>query len=266
MMHFRKNILVGCIAGDVLGAAYVPQFPEEKVTVVIRENSTFTDETLFAVAVADAMLTESSIRNRLCNYFSTYASTKFNSPLLDFLIGGYSYTLNIYSKPVLSRFVPVSYVAKNFKDLKEVSRTVLDATKNDGGSISAARFITTALYLCTCGYRKNDIKEILDKEIPEYRHTQTLEKLIKRFKNPLHAQFIAPLAFQAFMESDSYEHAILNALEIGINPEAMASLSGAFAMAYYQEIPRDIIEFTLMRLPMPFVDIMLQFQERFVLK
>lgn len=265
MMHFRKNILLGCIAEDLLGSSYAHRPYEIGDENLLNPDATFSDETLFAIAVADALLAEKCVIKRICHYFGTYATKKFTSPFLDFLIGGDPYAMNLYSKPVLLRFIPIPYIANSFCSLPEISQTVLDATKNDGGSLQASRFITTALYLCICGYRKNDIKNTLDHYFPGYRHTQTLEKLRKCFRHPLHAQFIAPLAFQAFMESDSYEHAIRNALEIGVSPKALASLSAAFAMAYYQEMPQEIAEFTLMRLPMSFVEIALQFQERFVL-
>ena len=58
MMHFRKNILLGCIAGDLLGSSYAHRPYEIRDENLLNPDATFSDETLFAIAVADALLTE----------------------------------------------------------------------------------------------------------------------------------------------------------------------------------------------------------------
>ena len=65
MMHFRKNILLGCIAGDLLGSSYAHRPYEIGDENLLNPDATFSDETLFAIAVADALLTEKCVIKRI---------------------------------------------------------------------------------------------------------------------------------------------------------------------------------------------------------
>ena len=69
-----------------------------------------------------------------------------------------------------------------------------------------------------------------------------------------------PVAFQAFLESDDFEDAIRNAISVGGDSDTIASMAGAIASAYYQEIPDDIVIKTLTYLPEDLRDIFTRWQ------
>ncbi len=49
-----------------------------------------------------------------------------------------------------------------------------------------------------------------------------------------------PPALEAFLESDSYEDAVRNAVSIGGDSDTIACMTGGIAEAFYREIPAEI--------------------------
>jgi len=58
-----------------------------------------------------------------------------------------------------------------------------------------------------------------------------------------------PVAFQAFLEGNSFEDVVRNAISVGGDSDTIASMAGAIASVYYKDIPDDLVVKTLTYLP-----------------
>ena len=76
-------------------------------------------------------------------------------------------------------------------------------------------------------------------------------------------QASVPQAIRAFLESTDYENAIRLAISIGGDSDTIACITGGIAAAFYKEIPDEIIEGVVQRLPQEFIDLLNQFEEKF---
>jgi ADP-ribosylglycohydrolase len=65
-----------------------------------------------------------------------------------------------------------------------------------------------------------------------------------------------PQAIVAFLESTDFENAIRLAISIGGDSDTIACMTGGIASAYYKEIPKEIIEFVINKLPNEFIDLL----------
>jgi len=68
-----------------------------------------------------------------------------------------------------------------------------------------------------------------------------------------------PQAIRSFLESNSYEDTVRNAISIGGDSDTIACMAGGVAEAYYQEIPEYITEKAKELLPVEMKEILALF-------
>jgi ADP-ribosylglycohydrolase len=73
-------------------------------------------------------------------------------------------------------------------------------------------------------------------------------------------------AILAFLESESFEHAIRLAISLGGDSDTLAAMAGGIAQAFYREIPSPIVDEVLARLPAHFVEVIEAFESQFAVK
>ena len=71
-----------------------------------------------------------------------------------------------------------------------------------------------------------------------------------------------PEALIAFLQSESYEDAVRNAISIGGDSDTIASMTGGIAEAYYKEIPDSLFIQMNKIIPLEFQLIINQFREK----
>jgi len=68
----------------------------------------------------------------------------------------------------------------------------------------------------------------------------------------------------AFLQSDSYEDTIKNAILIGGPTNTLASIAGGIAQAYFKHIPKSLIRKCLARLTPEMKDLIIKFEEQYL--
>jgi ADP-ribosylglycohydrolase len=73
-----------------------------------------------------------------------------------------------------------------------------------------------------------------------------------------------PQSILAFLESNSYEDAVRNAISLGGDADTMACIAGGIAEAFYGGVPEGIRKRTMVRLDERLRGVAEEFVERFV--
>lgn len=76
-------------------------------------------------------------------------------------------------------------------------------------------------------------------------------------------QGTVPESIICFLESTSFEDAIRNAISIGGDSDTLACITGSIAEAFYGEVPTDIREQVLRRIPEKLIDVVCRFEDRY---
>jgi ADP-ribosylglycohydrolase len=63
----------------------------------------------------------------------------------------------------------------------------------------------------------------------------------------------------AFLESESFEDSVRKAVSLGGDADTLGCITGSIAEAYYGEVPENIIDETIRRLPEEFLKIIDKF-------
>src|SRR5262249_18406524 len=92
---------------------------------------------------------------------------------------------------------------------------------------------------------------------------ETLADLRPTYAFDVSCQGSVPASILAFLESDSYEDAVRNAISLGGDADTMACIAGAIAEAFYGGVPEDIRMRTLAALNERLRGVVKEFSERF---
>jgi len=248
--------MIGAIIGDIVGSIYEFNNHKSKEFDLFSKESTFTDDTVMTVAVADFIMCDhgnpgqSRFISYLHKWYKKYPEESYGANFLKWIknFDKEDYTrwkpYSSFGNGAAMRISPVADSVggeSNVKFITEVSHNHPEGIK---GAQATASMIELA--------RKEKDKEELRKYIVQefgYDLSRTVDELREVYEYNETCQRTVPEAIICFLESTDFEDAVRNAISIGGDSDTLAAITGSIAEAYYQEIPEWIIEETVNRLP-----------------
>jgi ADP-ribosylglycohydrolase len=96
--------------------------------------------------------------------------------------------------------------------------------------------VAVAVHLAWNGREKSDIKRHIERDFG-YHLDEWLDDIRQRYTFDVSCQGSVPQSIIAFLESESYEDAVRNAISLGGDADTMACIAGAIAEGYYGGVP-----------------------------
>ena len=155
------------------------------------------------------------------------------------------------------RVSPCAWAASSLDEALALSDAVTEVTHNHPEGMKGARAVTTAIFLARQGFSIDVIRDHIEAEY--YPLDFTLDEIRPSYEFDVSCQGSVPQAIEAFLESESFEDAIRNAISIGGDSDTVAAITGSIAEAYYG-IPRNIRDKALMFLDKTQYDILNAFE------
>lgn len=231
--------MLGTIIGDIVGSRFELRNHKNKEFELFHPRCIFTDDTVMTLAIGKAILNSkkdySDLSSLSIKYMREFAKMYPNS--------GYGYrfsqwVLSDNPKPYHSfgngaamRVSAIGFVAKTLDEAISLSRKVTEVTHNHKEGIKGAEATAVAIFLAKNGYRIPEIKSYIDKHY--YKMDFKLDAIRETYKTDITCQGSVPQAITAFLESNSFEDAIRNAISIGGDSDTIAAITGGIAEAYY---------------------------------
>jgi len=138
----------------------------------------------------------------------------------------------------------VSPVGLAFDSAEEVLHQALMSaivTHDDPEGIRGAEATALALFLARIGTDKASLRSCMQDRFG-YDLTGSVESLRPGYGFDVSCQGTVPAALLAFLDSESYEDAIRNAVSLGGDSDTLACIAGSIAEAFYGEVPAAIRE------------------------
>lgn len=258
-----SNIIIGAIAGDIIGSYY--EFYPMKSTIFPLFNgssSHFTDDTIMTVANADWLLTGDSLLGIMQDYGNRYHSS-YGSLFYQWLREDNPQPYNSWGNGSAMRVSPVGWAFDTLEETLDAAKRSAEVTHNHPEGIKGAQATAACIYLARTGKSKQKIKEYIETTFG-YNLSRTCDEIRPTYYFNESCQSTVPESIIAFLESTDYENAIRLTISLGGDADTMGAITGGIAEAYYREIPLFIREEVLKRLPNEFIDIMQRFYETFV--
>lgn len=261
-----KGIL-GAISGDVIGSVYENYPLKSKEFELFMPQSTFTDDTVMTLAVANWLCEDKTSKDVLVKnlqYFGNmYPNAGYGGRFIHWLHEQSPEPYGSWANGSAMRVSPCAWVAESFEESQELARTSAIVTHNHPEGVKGALATSDAIYLARSGADKDEIKDHIEVRY-EYDLSLSLDDIRPFYKFDISCAGSVPESIICFLEAESFEDAIRNAISLGGDADTQAAIAGSIASAYW-EIPKNIVDKTICRLDDTLLDVLTDFEEKFML-
>ncbi|OPL12842.1 MAG: hypothetical protein AVO39_04035 [delta proteobacterium MLS_D] len=254
--------MLGAVAGDIIGSIYEGNPIKTKDFPLFKPSSRFTDDSVLTAAVAKAILEDGDYRTWIREIGRRYPRAGYGGSFSKWLNSNNPEPYNSWGNGAAMRVSPVGFAFGDSETvLREAARTA-EITHNHPEGIKGARAAALAVFLARTGAGKENIKKEITGRFG-YDLDRTLDAVRPSYSFDISCQGTVPEAIIAFLESESYEDAVRNAVSLGGDSDTLACITGGIAEAHYGRLPREIMDEVEKRLPADLLEIAGKFRERF---
>jgi ADP-ribosylglycohydrolase len=254
--------MLGAVAGDVIGSVF-ERFPIKTTEFpLFTRLSTFTDDTVLTVAVADAILNDREYAETLKIYGRSYPDAGYGMAFYQWVHSPRSEPYNSWGNGSAMRVSPVGFSFDSAEDVLYEAEKSAAVTHNHPEGVKGAQATALAVYLAWIGEAKSVIRDEIESRFG-YDLDRKLDEIRPGYRFDVSCQGSVPEAIIAFLESESYEDAVRKGISLGGDSDTIACIAGGIAQAFYREIPSGIVDETRHRLPDAFLMIIDEFYSRY---
>ena len=259
----EENLLLGAIAGDIIGSVY--EFSPCKSTdfPLFSENSDYTDDTVMTIANAVWLLSGNNLTRIMQYYGNRYPDAGYGGMFYSWLYSHNPRPYNSWGNGSAMRVSPVGWAFETLEETLETAKLSAEVTHNHQEGIKGAQAVAACIYLARKRKKKQEIKEYVESTFG-YNLNRTCEEIRLSYKFNESCQGTVPESMIAFLESTDCESAIRLTVSLGGDADTMGAITGGIAEAFYGGIPEKIKKEVLRRLPKEFVDIIWTFGQKFM--
>ena len=251
--------MFGAILGDIIGSAY--EFDayncKSKNFPLFSRRSTFTDDTVMTLAVADALMKVSPeddddvIRAQLVRSMQTigrnYPHCGYGGRFIGWMFSDRPEPYNSCGNGSGMRVSPVGWFYNDLDTVLRMAMLTADVTHNHPEGVKGAQSIAAAIFLARTGKSKADIKAYVEQQFG-YDLDRTCDEIRPTYHHVESCQGSVPESIIAFLEGTDFEDIIRTAVSIGGDSDTIADMAGAIAEAYYG-VPENLKQECRNRLP-----------------
>lgn len=261
MENYSKTI-IGAIAGDVIGSVF--EWDNVKTTdfSLFSYSSTFTDDTVLTVAIADCIINGKDFAKTVWEYGRKYHGRGYGGRFKNWLLSDDPQPYNSYGNGAAMRVSPVGFAYDDLETVLQKAKETAEFTHNHLEGIKGAQAVAAAVFLAKNNHTKDEIEKFVTDKFM-YNLDFSIDKIRPMFQFDETCQGTVPPAIVAFLESTDFESAIRLAVSIGGDSDTIACIAGGIASAYYKVIPENIIDTVANRLPKEFIAVLNDFDNKF---
>jgi ADP-ribosylglycohydrolase len=258
----ERVLMLGAIAGDVIGSVHEHSGTKTKNFPLFVEASQFTDDTVLTVAVAERLLRGGSYVDWYHEYFHAYPEAGYGSSFIHWAEHRCREPYYSWGNGAAMRVSPIGIACNTLEEVLAQARASAEVTHNHPEGIRGAQATAAAVFLARSGYTKADIKTYIEQEFG-YCLSERLDDIREHYCFDVSCQGSVPQSIIAFLEADGFEDAVRNAISLGGDADTMACIAGGIAEAFFGGVPDEIASQTLAVLDERLRNVVGEFQERF---
>lgn len=254
--------MLGAIAGDIIGSVYEWNNIKTTAFPLFSSNSSFTDDTVLTVAVAEVLLKKGDYREAFQRYFRMYPDAGYGLMFYLWASSGDSKPYNSFGNGSAMRVSPVGWAFDDLDAVLEEARRSAVVTHNHPEGVKGAQATAGAIFLARKGSSKEEIRQFIESSF-HYYLDEPISEIRKYYSFDATCQGSVPQAIRAFYESLDFEDAVRKAISIGGDSDTIACITGGIAHAYYGSLPDAIKEECFSRLDHNLTAVTVEFLDRF---
>jgi ADP-ribosylglycohydrolase len=254
--------MIGAIAGDIIGSVYEFNPIKTKDFPLFNSRSRFTDDTVLTVAVADAILNDRPYEDAVREFGKKYPHAGYGGMFLQWLYAPEPKPYNSWGNGSAMRVSPVGFAFSTEDEVLLQAEKSAEITHNHPEGIKGAQAAAFAIYLARTTHDRDMIKREISLRF-NYDLDRRLDDIRPGYSFDVSCRGTVPEAIISFLESESYEDAIRNAVSLGGDSDTLACITGGIAEAFYCGVPSGIRDRVMNLLPFELSEITEKFHKRF---
>ena len=233
--------MFGAIIGDIVGSAYEFCNIKTKDFPLFSPACDYTDDSLMTIAVGQALSTPWEDMEALKkNFVQTmqamgsaypYPTGSYGGRFSAWLRSRNPQPYGSFGNGSAMRVSPCGLYAATLEEALDLAKASAEVTHNHPEGIKGAQATAAAIFLARTGSGKDSIRDYIREHF--YPLEETLEQIRPAYRFDESCQGTVPQAIQAFLESDSFEDAIRNAVSLGGDSDTLCAITGSMAWSYY---------------------------------
>ena len=234
------NAIYGAVIGDVIGSRYEIYATKQKDFELFPERSTFTDDSVMTVAVARALIRYhwgDALRTALIREMQAlgrqYPRAGYGMNFRMWLEAEEPHSYLSYGNGSAMRVSPCGLYAGTMEEAMALAEASAAVSHDHPEGIKGAQAVAAAIFLAKTGSSREEIRDYIDAHFYPVNSYPKLDEIRKTYKFRIACQESVPEAIIAFLESESFEDAIRNAVSLGGDADTQAAIAGSIAAAYY---------------------------------
>ena len=254
--------MLGAVIGDIIGSVHEFGGAKTKDFPLFVARSTFTDDTVLTVAVADWIMSGRELTDVLHEYTHAHPGRGYGGMYGRWAFNRLREPYNSYGNGAAMRASPVGFAFDAMEEVLDWAERSAAVTHNHPEGIRGAQAAAAAVFLARLGEGKKKIKGEIESRFG-YDLSRKLDQIRPSYCFNETCQRTVPEALIAFVESTSYEDAIRNAISLGGDADTLACITGGVAEAFYGGVPEDLVQQATARLNDRLLVKIHQFRRRF---
>ena len=154
----------------------------------------------------------------------------------------------------------IGWFANSIEELKNLIDKGISPTHNTYEAKLGAEIVALSIFFMRNGRSKDELKNYLDYTY-DYYLDQRIELLRNSYEFTNDTKETVRPAIIAFLQSNSFEDTLRNAVSLGGDSDTIANIACSIAEAYYKDIPDSIVEKAKSYLPKEFVVLLNKFNK-----
>lgn len=228
--------MLGSIIGDIVGSTHeYDNRIKTKDFELFPEGSTFTDDTVLTIAVADSLLNNIPYPESFYKWVSKYPNRGYGQQFFQWIVSKDKKPYESIGNGAAMRVSPIGWLFDTEKEVLEEAKRSAEVTHNSKEGIESAQAVAIAIFMARKGKKKEEIKDYITDKF-RYDLNRKLDDIRDTYMHSMRAIDSVPESIICFLESDSFEDAIRNAISLGGDADTMACIAGGVAEAYYHDI------------------------------
>lgn len=240
--------MIGAICGDFIGSVYEFYPRKSKEFDLFHPACRFTDDTVLTVATMDALLHKKDFAQAYRHWYRKYPDAGYGGSFAAWAAGERDRPYNSWGNGSAMRVSPIGVYYHALADVLKYARESALVTHNHPEGIKGAQAVAACIFLAKKGESKGDMENYIENSFG-YSLKSPIEEIRKDYRFDVSCQGSVPQAIACFLQSDSYEDAVRNAISLGGDSDTIACMAGGIAEAYYGKVPPEIKDKVYSALP-----------------
>lgn len=236
--------MYGAILGDIIGSRFeFDRGGKTKDFELLTIEDKYTDDSVMTVAIAEALLNagidasveqiEAACIESMKKWGKWYPNAGYGQRFWMWLFSkGKTEPYGSYGNGSAMRVSAAGWLYNSVERTREVARATANVTHNHPEGLKGAECTAAVIFLARTGASKEAIAEYVEREFA-YDYSETLDEMRARHRHVESCQDSLPKALRSFIDGESYEDVVRNAVSLGGDTDTLAAIAGSMAEAFY---------------------------------